>query len=299
MHRNIPAPRYGSILPEESLKMMPNQFPSTNGSGRDKHTKKRRVITRIAAFIILIAATAAVALLMFWPATEPSYEGKPLSHWLEQYRLARHHGVLGQAQSEEAVRAIGTNAFPVLIRMIQTHDSRLKQLLMNWSSKQTLFQLGFTPASELRYRAMIGYEILGPAAKSQVAELTAILTMAKVAEVRASTASALGNIGEEAKSAVPALLITAKDQDQRVRNNSLWALRQVRADPELVLPTMIAALEDPYSTARENAAIALAQYGPVASNAIPVLLRTMQSNDVALHALQKIAPEAAPRVQSK
>jgi HEAT repeat protein len=123
--------------------------------------------------------------------------------------------------------------------------------------------------------------------------------MAKSAEVRASTASALGLIGEEAKSAAPALLITAKDQDQRVHNNSLWALRQVRADPGLVLPAMIAALEDPYSAARENAAIALAQYGPVASNAIPVLLRTMHSNDVALHALQKIAPEQVPRVQLK
>jgi hypothetical protein len=279
--------------------MMPDQIAPTNGDARDKHATNRRGIKRIATFIILIAAAAAVVLLMFWPAAEPSYQGKPLSHWLEQYRLARYHGMFEQAQSEEAVRTIGTNALPVLIRMIQTHDSRLKQLLMNWSSKQTLFQLGFTPANELRYRATIGYEILGPAAKSQVAELTTILTMAKVAEVRASTASALGHIGEEAKSAAPALLITAKDQDQRVRSNSLWALRQVRADPELVLPTMIAALEDPYSTARENAAIALAQYGPVASNAIPVLLRTMQSNDVALHALQKIAPEAAPRVQSK
>jgi hypothetical protein len=279
--------------------MMPDQIPPTNGAARDKHATNRRVITRVAAFIILIAAAAAVVLLMFWPAAEPSHQGKPLSHWLEQYRLARHHGVLGQAQSEEAVRAIGTNAFPVLIRMIQTHDSWLKQLLMNWSSKQKLFQLGFTPANELRYRAMIGYEILGPTAKSQVSELTAILTMAKSAEVRASTASALGLIGEEAKSAAPALLITAKDQDQRVRNNSLWALRQVRADPELVLPTMIAALVDPNPTARENAAIALAQYGPVASSAIPVLLRTMQSNDVALHALQQIAPEAVPRVQLK
>src|SRR5688572_6103093 len=101
MRSNIPTLRYGSIITRGVIKMMPDQIASTNGDARDKHAINRRVIKRIAAFIILIAAAAAVVLLMFWPAPEPSYQGKPLSHWLEQYRLARHHGLLGQAQSEE------------------------------------------------------------------------------------------------------------------------------------------------------------------------------------------------------
>src|ERR1700747_2106970 len=111
--------------------------------------------------------------------------------------------------------------------MIRAHDSLLKRVVMKWTSKQNLIKVTFTPATKLRFQAQGGYQVLGPAARAQVPRLMLILTNDTVAEVRQCTASALASIGEQAKSAAPALLVTAKDRDDRVRGNSLWALSRI------------------------------------------------------------------------
>ncbi len=170
---------------------------------------------------------------------------------------------------------------------------------MKWIPKQQFIKFSFTPASKRRYQAQAGYEVLGASAKTQVPQLTAILTNDNIPHVRQCTASALGFIGEEAKSAASALLVSAKDQDNQVRNSSLWALSRIHADPELVLPGLIEGLDDSFSVARENAAIALARYGPLATSAVPALVRTIPINRAARSALLQIDPEAASGLKVK
>ena len=130
-------------------------------------------------------------------------------------------------------------------------------------------------------------------------ELSRILTNDNLAGVRQCAASALGFIGPDAKSAASALLVTAKDRDDQVRNSSLFALSHIHAEPELVLPGLIAGLDDSFSIARENAAIALARYGPLATSAIPALVRTMATNSAAHYALRAIDPKAASAAEPK
>lgn len=247
---------------------------------------------------ILLLAVTVFVLVRLWQPTEPSYKGKSLSHWLEQYHSARGTGT-ASGEAEEAIRRVGTNALPTLIRMIRVRDSWLKETAMKWSSKQEFIKFSFTPASKRRFQAQAGYQVLGAAAKAQVPQLMTILTNDSIAQVRQCTASALGFIGEEAQSAVPALLITAKDPDNQVRNSSLWALSSIHADPELALPGLIEALDDSFSVARENAAIALGRYGELATSAVPALVRTKAVNRAARHALLQIDPEAASHLEAK
>jgi len=253
-----------------------------------KRVMNRNNFLRVAGVAILIGM-AAFVLIAVWPLAEPHYQGQPLSLWLGVY----WRGITNrpaQAESAEAVLQMGTNAFPCLINMIRARDSFLKQEAIKWSAKQKVIKFNFTTATERRYLAQCGYSILGPAAKSQVPELTRILTNDTVAEVRQCVAAALGSIGPDARSAVPALFLTAKDKDHMVRNNSLWALGRIHGDPNVIIPRLIEGLGDSFSVARENAAIALGYYGPLASNAVPILLRTRATNNAASDALFKIDP---------
>lgn len=248
---------------------------------------------RLAIAALLLAVTT-IVFIAFRRSAEPSYQGQPLSRWLEQVDSNRASATSSE-QAKAAIRHIGTKALPTLIRMVQARDSALKQAVLKWSAKQTLIKFDFTPAGTRRNQAQRGYEILGPEARTQVPALGQILTNDGLAGVRQCAASALGWIGPEAKSAAAALLITAKDQDTFVRNNSLWALSRIQADPGLVLPGLIKGLDDSFKVARENAAIGLAQYGPLATSAVPALVRTMKSNTAAKYALRQIDPKAASR----
>ncbi len=247
------------------------------------------------AIVMFLLAGMALVLVENWRSAEPSYQGQSLSHWLEQYysTIGNASASAKQLESAAAIRHIGTNALPMLIRMLGSRDSRLKELMMKWSSKQNLVKFNFTPASQLRFRAQGGYTILGATAKAQVPELSRLLLNDAPAGVRQCAASALGSVGPEAESAAAALLVAAKDQDEQVRNSSLWALSHIQANPELVLPGLIEGLDDSFSIARENAAIALGRYGSRATSAIPALTRTMTINRAAHMALLAIDPKAA------
>jgi HEAT repeat protein len=256
-----------------------------------KRAADRNTLLRVRIAILPLAVTAFV-LVALWHSAEPSYQGQSLSRWLDQYHSARGTGT-PSVEAEESIRQIGTNALPPLIRMIRARDSSLKETAMKWSSKQQFIKFSFTPASRRRYQAQAGYQVLAAEAKAQVPQLITILTNDSSAQVRQCTASALGFIGEDAKSAAAALLVTAKDQDKQVRNSSLWALSRIHADPELVVPGLIEALDDSFSVARENAAIGLRRYGEVATSAIPALVRTIPVNRAARSALLQIDPKAA------
>lgn len=77
-------------------------------------------------------------------------------------------------------------------------------------------------------------------------------------------------------------------RDWAVRNNSLWTLSRIHADPALCLPVLIEGLDDSDRTARENAAIALGHYGHPATSAIPSRSTTIKINSAAGIAISQI-----------
>jgi hypothetical protein len=259
-------------------------------------------------FRVIVAATGLVAVIIgvlcgfvLWPH-EPSYEGHTLSWWLEQRRTATKISTFPPQDDPGtvAVRQIGTNALPTLLRLIRTRDSPFKQFVMKWSAKQSLIKFHFVPLEERRFQATSGYEVLGTLARSHIPALSEILTNHPVPGARAQAASALGFIGrDDANLAAPALIKATKDKQDWVRNNSLWASSRILPDPQLTIPVLIAGLDDSYSIARENAAIGLRQYGAQATSAVPALVRTLEINRVAGYALSGIDPQAAAKAGVK
>jgi len=109
-------------------------------------------------------------------------------------------------------------------------------------------------------------------------------------EIRWHVAYLLGELGPEAKDAVPALIKIVKSQptdagrtptDDEVTDNDVrgWAaeaLGYIGVQSETVVPLLIAALKEDHIRLREGAAWGLAKFGAKAKEAIPVLIEALK-----------------------
>src|SRR5439155_5502063 len=78
--------------------------------------------------------------------------------------------------------------------------------------------------------------------------------------VRQNAAYALGEIGQAAKDAVPALLKALKDEDTEVKKYAMGALGEIGPDAKAAVPALIETLKD--DDLRYHAASALGGIGP-------------------------------------
>jgi HEAT repeats len=180
---------------------------------------------RIAPAILFTSVTLFAGFFAFAPH-EPRYEGRSLSAWLADLDLESSKP---QDKPMEAVRAIGTNAFTWLRRMLVSRDPIWEQAILGFNSKQSLIQLPITPDNVVRNRAVRGYNALGKIAKNDVPELSQLLQTEKSPQARCYIVLALGNIGWEARAAIPVLENTAAtDQSAAVRENAVWALTAIK-----------------------------------------------------------------------
>jgi hypothetical protein len=253
---------------------------------------RKRVHIALAVLLVMLAGVSAWLGLR---EREPVYQEKRLSFWLENLHRER----MARRQDErdvEAIRQIGTNALPVLIKRLHAQDTRLKQLIMTWAKKQRLVHFHFKSADERRYEAVCGYEALGPLAVVQVQSLSDTLTSTPSPGVRQAAAWALGYIGPEATRSAPALFRATKDTNDFVRGLAFEALGRVRPDPHATIPVLVAGLADPIGAVRSSAAGALSGYGQEARLAAPALFRATQDTESgvrmsAFWALSDIRPD--------
>src|SRR6185369_11928272 len=203
-----------------------------------------------------LALVAGVGLVGFilWAAFapgEPSYGGKPLSAWLRQAAQAREIGdafsdVEINTPSAVAIRAMGKDALPPLLRMARTRDTAMRRNLIQFSQNQPW--LGWQPQSldEIQMNAACGFMFLGPAAKPALRELIRMLNDSDY-RVRTMAAFALGRIGSEATNSIPAL------------EQCLDRARQSGTNPAAPIDDTLLA------------AFALGRMGPAARHSLPLL----------------------------
>jgi HEAT repeat protein len=242
---------------------------------------------------------------------EPIYQGKRLSSWLEAYKL---YGVAGvetwqvrveQQEADEAVRRIGTNALPTLLRMLRAKDWALKVKLMDLVKRQHYFRIEYTPADELNYRACAAFGVLGAKARSAVPALIEIARQNRSRASRWYAIQALVLVGPPAQEAIPLLSGWATNADGSVRSYAINALGRIRAEPERGLPVLINALNDPDFQIRTAALMALQGLGPDAKPALPVLVEYLSNAQsgvewtYASNALMAIDSEAAAKTGVK
>jgi HEAT repeat protein len=153
-----------------------------------------------------------------------------------------------------------------------------------------------------RTRAMLfavgGWLILAGSAAwaaESVASLAAKLGD-KSPAVRAQAAAALGELGESAKTAGPALLELLKDPDETVRRQAVKALVAIRPGPEIMQPAFVKIMTDSDPASQMRIMQAVAEAGEAA---VPGLIKALQNEKLAYWAcivLREIGPSAKAAV---
>jgi HEAT repeats len=260
---------------------------------------------------LTVKGLAACGVLLFVCACHdlgPVFEGKTLDFWLRQYRstAANPDKVVQNEQAVRAVRSIGTNAVPALLKMVRAKGSKYG-------------------LSDLNIKGVDGFYILGAAASNAVPELVEIFEENKYPTSRASAAHALegigsgafafmalakipascdrvipiatqalndtnflvdyeamnvlGNCGTSAKEAVPALVEMLTNADIKLRRSASVTLGKIHSLPDITIPALIGCLSDPAAYVRGEAAWDLGNFGTLAKKAIPALLQLKNDKD--------------------
>ena len=173
---------------------------------------------KIHAFVVVLfgAIIGGAAGCAIPRAEEPSYQGRSLTHWLNDYAKTqyakdpepwvppwREEDRAMRARAENAVRQIGTNALPTLLKMVNS-GYELKD---------------YGPVAHL------GFGALGAAAKPAVPALVSMLHHERTAH---EAAVALGAIGPAAEEAVPTLLRRSNPAEGPPAIFAVQALAQIK-----------------------------------------------------------------------
>jgi len=159
----------------------------------------KRHIAFVSLLVAMLFGFAWVVLLQ--SRSEPVYEGKPLSDWLES--IKKNDGF--DPDAESAVRAIGTNALPALLNMVRVGNSAIRQGLTELSLNQKWIPISTRSQWQFQEAAEIGFGLLGSSAKAAVPALVDCL-QEDDSRIRACAAYCLGKIGPASHSAVPVLV---------------------------------------------------------------------------------------------
>jgi hypothetical protein len=193
---------------------------------------------------------------------EPLYQGKPIWHWITQLESR------DLAISNQACVVVQTEIIPQLVRCMftDTNDSPIRVSLIEQLNGLPGVKIFFTPADGRRTQA----------------------------------AHSLGELGVQAKGAIPDLLKAIKGKDLPLRPAAARALGQIHSEPETLIPMLVGLLDDPQDDVPEAAADALGRFGPLSKVAIPKLIELSKVQDKDLHhavtqALKKIDPEEASK----
>ncbi len=270
--------------------------------------------------VLVIAIVLAALAIVGLRDTDPVYQGKKLSQWLEEL-----DSIKTERQAEEAIRHIGPKAVPMLNGMLRKRDSKLKKL---WADVVG-HPIHDTPAMVVNERAEKACRVLGPLAKGTIPALVDLLhhskdgcgpafTLASIgpkalpalidalsdhnAQVRRCAAAALGDMSTNAAAAIPALVRTLQDTNTDVRRAVLASLADLKAKPELVVPGLVEILADTNKNARISALACLGSLGRSAQDAAPVVSKFVHHEDravriYAIQALNRISPETATQLK--
>jgi hypothetical protein len=260
---------------------------------------------------LLIAAVGFVSWLLLRQPSEPVYQGKPLSHWCEQFvnTLSKPDNQ-SQEQAGIAIRTIGTNAIPTLLLMLQAEDSKIKLKLIQLAQKQHFFHIKWTDTEFRHQEAEMGFLILSSDGKSAIPAIPALLEIYNERHsdpndaIRYTAENILGSMGPVAADAVPRFVQATTHTNVYIRWSAILTLRAIHANPNLTVPVLTRSLRDPVDYVRRDAASALAAFGHDAKSAVPDLIKCLADPSPAVReqaaaALKTIDPEAAAKAGVK
>jgi len=276
------------------------------------------------AFVLVACLLVGIGAIAFWPGPkEPVYDGKMLSEWLDICRNYRRSGYLPSPSAEyaqHAVRKIGTNGLPLLVKWTDYDMPKWKSDLLasrhsRWLPKP-IRVLMVRPLLQAQW-AQEGFDVLGTIAspatpalvriserwpapcpffavhalkglEAQPEELCALVGMAtnrsKPVVPRQMAMGIIGtlhNVEKYESWVVPAILPCIDEGN--MANSTIIALGSLKIPPDIGVPVMRKAARSGSAEVRVWAVVSLERYGKLASPAIPELLGALLDHDEGVH----------------
>lgn len=258
--------------------------------------RSRRIAWTIGVLLLLLFAARFVRSL------DPVYAGRHLSDYLATTRgisvnygfdpgsgtsLPFQPGVrFGSSEARPAVMAVGTNALPMLVRMLgaKNKPSRWEGWLRPWSLKFPLLGrfIRRTPlnAQEEQLQALVAFHMLGPLA---AAAIPRILPLLEDRETALAASLALRYIRPERSSDILSLtnvlqiagLDLLGQPPDRLHATALLVLSTFGTQALEALPALTNAIKSPSEQVQAAAALALARIGAPPEIAVPLIARTL------------------------
>jgi len=278
---------------------------------------------RIALAFTVTAVVILTALSVVFPR-EPAYQGRRLSAWLRDSESGGPE-TLRNVRSRQAVRQIGSNAVPCLLKMLRIEDPSWKTEVAGWLQDKCDLDWSFSLANVQWRRAIIGFNILGRTAAPAIPELRAMISGAD-GNLALRAAEALSGIGgpeatryfleainstnlalqgeaitslarfrSGAREAVPALLKQLDSNESTLRMQAARALGEIALDADATVPALVRCLSDHAVGVKAAAALGLCSFGTNAISALPAL-RSL-AEDRTDEATRRAARLAVVRVQ--
>jgi HEAT repeat protein len=240
--------------------------------------RRRRVIIVLAACVL-----AGIGVVAFWPGQrEPEYNGKKLSEWLALQNDRPE-------EADTAVRAIGTNALPILIEwaefQLPAWRFRLFKLYTKFPSPLRHPSIASFIADDKKrvraYNSVFGFQVLGTSAASAAPELARFLNDKRNPE-RETAALALAHVGGP-DSLAPLLAAvqdkTTPDIQRALVARAISHLNYRGPDLSNAVPVMIACLQESNRYVPSLAATALGNFLLEADQCVPALIKALESDD--------------------
>ncbi|MEI7727923.1 MAG: HEAT repeat domain-containing protein [Verrucomicrobiota bacterium] len=192
----------------------------------------------------LLALVVALICYRSKPA-EPSYQGKSLSEWVGKIKAITFPEInLGSdsntVQVAEALRAMGTNALPEILAMLDANDSIVHKYIRTINHRQN-YGIPMGPEPEIsRVQAVRAFTLLGAIAKPAIPQLVARL---EDTNRTFDAAAALAGIGPDA---YPQLLQALHHTNSEIRSQIAMGIGSHGSNASFAVPCLISML---YSSA--------------------------------------------------
>lgn len=198
------------------------------------------------------------------------------------YALARHRGFVVEPG------AGGPEDVPGLVTALRAEDWRVRLDAAEdlgligaeaRAAVPSLVEALHDPEGKVRVHAAEALARLDPAGGTDWQTVLRAGLKERAGSVRRAAAEALGNLGTDARAAVPALAEALTDPDLRVRWAVADALGQLGPPARAAVPALVEALSDPELPIRIAALDALGWIGADARSAVPLLLARLEDAD--------------------
>jgi hypothetical protein len=234
---------------------------------------------KITAVILGIAAAISVVAFLATRVNDPMFKGRRLSSYLEAagfkaggFQLIKEDFGSGpqiqmvphDEEIKQAVQAVGTNAFPLLIRMVGTRESWIHIRADSLAEKHPFLRKFVPPRTNLAFARQLGGVV------------------------------AFYHLGPWAAPAVPGLLPLLKDPDAAVAAILAVMYARPETEREILILTNVLGLSrslrsDDMALLHAAAISALSTFGRKASGAIPLLMDQLSVTNETVRGMAAVA----------